>query len=134
MKERETSIVEVGASLELCSCSRKLCESWLQKLLNKHNYSLVQFHCIIKIMCQDFPLGCLHCLLVHAVQNRNFSCSAWFYIFYWNVKRFWNFFHSVSIQIFIFPNFFIIVGEPEVWWMFRLLHTVLFKTNSVFDA
>ena len=27
VKVRKTSIVEVGASLELCSCSRKLCES-----------------------------------------------------------------------------------------------------------
>ena len=48
----------------------------------------VQIHCIIKIMCQDLPLGCLHCLLVCAVQDRNFGCSARFYIFYWNVKRF----------------------------------------------
>ena len=32
-------------------------------------------------MCQDLPLGCLHCLLVCAVQNRNFGCSARFYIF-----------------------------------------------------
>jgi len=27
----------------------------------KNNYSLVQIHCIIKIMCQDLPLGCLNC-------------------------------------------------------------------------
>ena len=33
-----------------------------QKLFNKNNYPLVQIHCIIKIMCQDLPLGCLNCL------------------------------------------------------------------------
>ena len=78
---RKTSIVEVGASLELCSRWRKLCESWFQKLFNKNNYPFVQFHCIIKIMCQGLPLGCLHCLLVCAVRNRNFGCGAQFYIF-----------------------------------------------------
>ena len=26
----------------------------------------------------------------------------WFYFFYWNVKRFWNFLHCLSIQIFYF--------------------------------
>ena len=100
----------MGASLELCSCSRKLCESWLQQLFNKNNYPLVQFHCIIKIMCQDLPLGCLHCLLVCAVQNRNFACNARFYIFYWNVERFWNFLHCIDIQIvyfiLMFQNFY----------------------------
>ena len=45
-------------------------------------------YCIIKIMCQGLPLGCLQCLSVCAVQDRNFGCSARFYIFYWNVKRF----------------------------------------------
>ena len=102
VKVRETSIVEVGELLELCSCSRKLCESWLQKLFNKNNYPLVQFHCIIKIMCQGLPLECLQCLLVCTVQDRNFGCSARFYIFYWNVKRFWNFFHCIYIQIVYF--------------------------------
>ena len=134
VKVRKTSIVEVGELLELCSCSRKLCESWLQKLFNKNNYPLVQFHCIIKIMCQDLPLGCLHCLLVCAVQNRNFGCSAWFYIFYWNIKWFWNILHCLSIQIVFFLIVFRIFGVPEVWWMFRLLQTVLFLTDYVFDA
>ena len=35
VKVRETNIVEVGASLELCSCSWQLCESWLQKIFKK---------------------------------------------------------------------------------------------------
>ena len=104
VKVRKTSIVKVGASLELCSCSRKLCESWLQKLFNKNNYPLLQVHCIINIMCQYFPLGCLHFLLVCAVQNINFGCSARFYIFYWNIKRFWNFFHCLSIKIVYFSK------------------------------
>ena len=133
-KVRKTSIVEVGASLELCSCSQKLCESWLQKLFNKNNYPLVQFHCIIKIMCQGLPLGCLQCLLVCAVQDRNFGCSARFFIFYWNVKRFWNFLHSLAIQIvyvfLIVPNFW----STRSRVVFRLLQSVMFKTDSVFDA
>ena len=132
---RETSIVEVGELLELCSCSRKLCESWLQKLFNKNNYHLVQIHCIIKIMCQGFTLGCLQCLLVCTVQDRNFGCSAWFFIFFTGTLNSSDYFCTVFIyKLFIFPKFFRIFGVPEVWWMFRLLQTVLFKTDSVFDA
>ena len=132
---RETSIVEVGELLELCSCSRKLCESWLQKLFNKNNYPLVQFHCIIKIMCQGLPLGCLQCLLVCTVQDRNFGCSARFYIFLTGTSFGSDFFCTVLLyNLFIFPNFGRIFGVPEVWWMFRLLQTVLFLTDSVFDA
>ena len=132
---RKTSTVEVGASLELSSCSRKLCESWLQKLFNKNNYPLVHFHCIIKIMCQDLPLGCLHCLLVFAVQNRNFGCSAWLYIFLLERQTVLKFFCIVfPYKFFIFLNCFRIFGVPEVWLMFRLLQTVLFKSYSVFDA
>ena len=134
MKVRKTSIVEVGELLELCSCSRKLCESYIQKIFIKNNYPLVQFHCIIKIMCQGLALGCLQCLLVCMVQDRNFGCSARFYIFFWNVKWFWFFLHCLSVQIFILPNFGSIFGVKEVWWMFRLLQTVLFLTDSVFDA
>ena len=37
-------------------------------------------------------------------------------------------------NLFMFPNFGRIFGVPEVWWMFRLLQTVLFLTDSVFDA
>ena len=37
-------------------------------------------------------------------------------------------------KFFIFPKFFRIFGVTEVWLMFRLLQTVLFKTDSVFDA
>ena len=102
VKVRKTSIVEVGASLELCSCSRKLCESWLQKLFNKNNYPLVQFHCIIKIMCQGLPLGCLQCLLVCTVQDRNFGCSARFYIFLLERQTVLKFFALPFYTIFLF--------------------------------
>ena len=37
-------------------------------------------------------------------------------------------------NVFSFSNFGRIFGVPEVWWMFRLLQTVLFLTDSVFDA
>ena len=129
---RETSIVEVGASLELCSCSWKLCESWLQKLFNKNNYPLVEFHCIIKIMCQGLPLGCLRCLLVCAVQDRNFGCSAWFFTGTSNGSD--SFCTVFLYKLFIFPNFGRNFQISEVWLMFRLLQTVLFLTDSVFDA
>ena len=130
---RNTSIVEVEELLELCSCSRKICESWLQKLFIKNNYLLVKFHCIIKIMSQDLPLRCLHCLLVCAVQDRNFGCTARFFIFFTGTSNGYETFCTVFLyKLFIFPNCFRIFGVPEVWWMFRLLQTVLFKTDSVF--
>ena len=37
-------------------------------------------------------------------------------------------------KFFIFPNFGRIFPVSEVWGMFRLLQTVLFWTDSVFDA
>ena len=37
-------------------------------------------------------------------------------------------------NFFMFPNFGRIFGVTEVWWMFRLLQTVLFQTDSVFDV
>ena len=46
-----------------------------------------------------------------------------------------DYFCTVLIyNLFICPNFGRISGVPEVWWMFRLLQTVLFLTDSVFDA
>ena len=35
---------------------------FFMEVSRKNNYPLVQIHCIIKIMCQDLPLGCLNCL------------------------------------------------------------------------
>ena len=133
----ETSVGEVGELLELCSCSRKLCESWLQKLFIKNNYPLVQFHCIIKIMCQGLPLGCLQCLLVCTVQDRNFGCSARFYIFYWNVKWFWLFLPCLAVQIFYF--FLILVeffkyqkyGECSDYYRLFCFRQILFLMHSL---
>ena len=107
------------------SCSRQLCESWLQKLFNKNNYPLVQFHCIIKIMCQDLPLGCLHCLLVCAVQDRNFGCSTRFYVFLLERQTVLKLFAlSLHTIFFIFPNFGRMLGVPEVWWMFSTDYSI----------
>ena len=133
---RKTSIVEVGEILELCSCSRKLCESWLQKLFNKNNYPLVQFHCIIKIICQGLPLGCLQCLLVCTVQDRNFGCSARFYIFYWNVKRFWFFLNFFLYKLFIFlivAEFFKYqkYGECSDYYRLFCFRQILFLMHSL---
>ena len=74
----------------------------ITETFQKNNYPLVQFHCIIKIMCQGLPLGCLQCLLVCTVQDRNFGCSARFYIFSWHIKRFWFFLQCIYIQLFLF--------------------------------
>ena len=55
-------IGEVRVDLEhLCSCSWKQCRIFHEDS-HKNNYPLVQFHCIMKIMCQGLPLGCLHLL------------------------------------------------------------------------
>ena len=104
-----------GSTLNTCVHAHGNNVDFFHEDYHKNNCPLVQLHCIIKIMCQDLPLGCLHCLLVCAVQNRNFSCSARFYIFYWNVKWVWNFFHCLYVHFFIFPNFGRIFGVPEVW-------------------
>ena len=86
-------------------------------------------------MCQGLPLGCLQCLLVCTVQDRNFGCSARFYFFLLE--------HQMVVILFALSLytdclFFLILveffGVPEVWWMFILLQTVLFLTDSVFDA
>ena len=45
-----------------------------------------------------------------------------------------NFCTDLLYKLFIVPNFFRFFGVPEVWGMFRLLQTVLFKTDFVFDA
>ena len=39
-------------------------------------------------------------------------------------------FYTTCLFFLIFQNFW----GPEVWWMFRLLQTILFLTDSVFDA
>ena len=87
--------------------------------LDYRNFSTKKLSpCIIKIMCQGLPLGCLQCLLVCAVQNRNFGCSAWFYIFYWNVKWFWNLLCCLCMQNFyfvlIFQNFSSYISMVDV--------------------
>ena len=45
-----------------------------------------------------------------------------------------SFCNVLLYNFFIVPNCGRIVGVEEVWWMFRLLQTVLFLTDSVFDA
>ena len=134
---RKTSIVEVGELLQLCSCSWKLCESWLQKLFIKNNYPPVQFLCIIKTMCQGLPLGCLQCFLVCMVQDKNFGCSARFYIFNWNVKQFWFFLHCLSINFFlfflIFAEFFKYqkYGECSDYYRLFCFKQILFLMHSL---
>ena len=85
-------------------------------------------------MCQGLPLGCLQCLFVCVVQDRNFGCSARFTFFTGTSNGSDSFCTVLMYNLFIFPNFGRSFGVPEVWWMFRLLQTVLFLTDSVFDA
>ena len=94
-------IEEVRVDLEnLCSCSRKQCRIF-HGSFSVNNYPLVYIHCIIKIMCQALVLGWLDCLFTMCrTKNRNFGCSAWFYIFYWKVKYVGNVLHITSVQNF----------------------------------
>ena len=71
-------------------------------------------------MCQDFPLRCLLCLLVCTMQDRNFGCSARFYIFYWDVKWFWLFLHFIYIQIFYACRSW---KECFMWWLYCWIHS-----------
>jgi len=128
VKVRGTSIVEVGELLELCSCSRKLYESWLQKFFKNNNYPLVQFHCIIKIMCQGLPLGCLQCLLVCTVQDRNFGCSVRFYIFYWNVKMV-----LIIFALSFYTNFLSFLISEEFFKYISMVNVQIATDCSVFD-
>ena len=86
-------------------------------------------------MCQGLPLGCLHLLewfvrcrteTLAVVQDLTFLTGTSI-----GSDSFCNVF---QYNFFIFPNFGRIFGVQEVWWMFRLLQTVLFLTDSVFDA
>ena len=82
-------------------------------------------------MCQGFPLGCFRCLLVYTVQDRNFGCSARFYIFTGTSNGSKTFCTIFLYKLFVFPNFGRIVKVPEVWLMFRFLQTVLFLMHSL---
>ena len=91
---------------------------------------------IIKIMCQGLPLGCLQCLLVCTVQDRNFGCSARFYIFSWNVKWFLFFLHCIYIQIVYFlilAEFFKYqkYGECSDYYRLSYLRQILFLMHSL---
>ena len=85
-------------------------------------------------MCQSLPLGYLQCLLACTVQDRNFGCSARFYIFTGRSNGSDSFCTVLLYNLVIFPNLGVSFGVPEVWWMFKLLQTVLFLTDYVFDA
>ena len=78
-------------------------------------------------MCQDLPLGWVDCLLVCAVQNKNFGCSAQFYIFTGTSNGSETFCTVFIYNFFIFYNFLRIVRVTEVCWMFKSLQTVLFS-------
>ena len=93
----------------------------------KNNYPLVQIHSITKIMCQDLALGCLYCLLVCAVQNRNFGYSARFYIFCWNVNDSDSLCTVLLYKLFIFPNF------GRFWGKISIVNVQIATNCSVFD-
>ena len=104
-----------GSTLNTCVHAHGNNVEFFMKILTK---IIIPLHCIIKIICQCLPLGWLNCLLVCAVQNRNFGSSAWFYIFYWNVKWFSNILYCLSIQnvyfFLIFQNLLSYISMVDV--------------------
>jgi hypothetical protein len=85
-------------------------------------------------MCQDLPLGCLNCLFgMCGVKTETFDVVHEF-TFLLEHEKILKFLQSYSMQFFYFFLMFRIFRVTEVWSMFRLLQTVLFLTDSVFDA
>src|SRR3989337_4562165 len=76
------------------------------EISHKNNYPLVQTHCIIKIMCQDLPLGCLNCLFgVCCEKTETFAVVFEFLYFTGTCKNseiFTKYFYAKNL---FFPNF-----------------------------
>jgi hypothetical protein len=76
------------------------------KVSRKNNYPLVQIHCIIKIMCQDLPLGCLNCLFgVCCAKIEIFSVVFKFLYFTGTCKKFEIFTQYFYAKKLFCPNF-----------------------------
>ena len=98
----------------------------LQKLFNKNNYPLVQIHCIIKIMCQDLPLGCLNCLFgVCGAKTETFAVVREITFFLLERVKILN---STAMRIVYFVLIF------HNFWSYRSMVNVQITTDcSVFD-
>ena len=88
-------------------------------------------------MCQDLPLGCLHCLLVCAVQDRYFGCSARFYIFLLErqmvLKLFALSFYTNCLFFLIFVEFveYQRYGECSDYYRLFCFRQILFLMHSL---
>ena len=78
---------------------------FFMEVSHKNKYPLIQIHCITKIMCQDLPLGFLDCLFGMCSAKTENLAVVQFTFFYWNIKSFSNFLHSLAIQIVYFVEF-----------------------------
>ena len=84
-----------------CSCSRKQCRIFHGSFSQK-NYPLVQIHCIIKMMCQDLPLGCINWLFgVCGEKTKTFAIVREF-TFLLESQKFLIFLQSTAMQIVYF--------------------------------
>jgi hypothetical protein len=76
---------------------------------HKNNYSLLQIHCIIKVMCQDLPLGCLNCLFGMCSAKTETFAEVREFTFLLEHAKILKFLYSTAMQIvyffLIFKNF-----------------------------
>ena len=88
-------------------------------------------------MCQDLSLGCLQCLLVCAVQNRNFGYSARFYIFLLEcqtvLKLFALYLFTILLSLIILEEFleYKKYGECSDYYRLSCLRQILFLMHSL---
>ena len=88
-------------------------------------------------MCQGLRLGCLDCLLVCAVQDRNFGCSARFYIFLLErqtvLKLFVLSFYTNCLFFLIFAEFlkYQKYGECSDYYRLSCLRQILFLVHGL---
>ena len=86
-------------------------------------------------MCQALVLGWLDCLFTMCRTKTETLAVVRDFTFLTGTSNGSGSFCTVFMyKLFIFHNVGRIFGVTEVWWMFRFLQTVLFLTDSVFDA
>ena len=95
-----------GSSLNFVHAHGNFADLESQKLFNKNNYPLVQIHCIIKIMCHDFPLGRLDCLFGMCSAKTETLDVVREFIFFTGMSKVSEIFTQYCYTIFLFvPNF-----------------------------
>ena len=117
-----------GSSLNFVHAHGNFANLELQKLFNKNNYPLVQIHCIIKIMCQDLPLGCLNCLFGVCCEKIETFAVVFEFLYFTGTCKNSEIFTQYCYANFLFcPNF-------QNFWSYRSMVNVQITTDcSVFD-